>query len=126
VHEAWLRLGADGQPRWRNRAHFFAVAAEAMRRILIETARRKHSQQRGGHWYRGELKETTPVLERPTDEILAVDEALTGLAGADPLAAELVKLRYLVDMSLPEAAEALGISARTADRLWAYARSRLH
>ena len=126
VHEAWLRLGADGQPAWTNRAHFFAAAAEAMRRILIEAARRKHSQQRGGHLHREELKETTLVLERPTDEILAVDEALTRLAGADPLAAELVKLRYFVGMSLPEAAEALGISARTADRVWAYARSRLH
>jgi RNA polymerase sigma factor (TIGR02999 family) len=126
VHEAWLRLAQGKERRFENRGHFFAAAAEAMRRILIEAARRKQSQQRGGHLHREELKETTLVLERPTDEILAVDEALTKLAGADPLAAELVKLRYFVGMSLPEAAEALGISPRTADRVWAYARSRLH
>ncbi len=126
VHEAWLRLGGKPGAKFANPAHFFAAAAEAMRRILIQAARRKHSQQRGGHLHREELKESTLVLERPTDEILAVDEALTRLAGADPLAADLVKLRYFVGMSLPEAAEALGISPRTADRLWAYARSRLH
>ena len=125
VHEAWLRLAQGKERSFENRGHFFAAAAEAMRRILIEAARRKQSQQRGGHLHREELKETTLVLERPTDEILAVDEALTKLAGADPTAAELVKLRYFVGMSLPEAAEALGISARTADRVWAYARSRL-
>jgi RNA polymerase sigma factor (TIGR02999 family) len=126
VHEAWLRLVEGEARRFDNRGHFFATAAEAMRRILIEAARRKHSQQRGGHLQREELTESTLVLERPTDEILAVDEALTKLAGADPLAADLVKLRYFVGLSLPEAAEALGISPRTADRVWAYARSRLH
>jgi RNA polymerase sigma factor (TIGR02999 family) len=125
VHEAWLRLVEGEDRRFDNRGHFFATAAEAMRRILIEAARRKHSQQRGGHLQREELNESTLVLERPTDEILAVDEALTKLAGADPLAADLVKLRYVVGRSLPEAAEALGISPRTADRVWAYARSRL-
>jgi RNA polymerase sigma factor (TIGR02999 family) len=125
VHEAWLRLIGGEEQRFDNRGHFFAAAAEAMRRILIEAARRKHTQQRGGHLHREELEESTLVLERPTDEILAVDEALTKLAGMDPLAANLVKLRYFVGMSLPEAAEALGISPRTADRLWAYARSRL-
>jgi RNA polymerase sigma factor (TIGR02999 family) len=125
VHEAWLRLVQANDRGFENRAHFFGAAAEAMRRILIEAARRKHSQQRGGHLHREELNESSLVLERPTDEILAVDEALTRLAGADPLAADLVKLRYFVGMSLPEAAEALGISPRTADRVWAYARSRL-
>jgi len=125
VHEAWLRLVGSGHEHWNSRAHFFGAAAEAMRRILIEAARRKQSQQRGGHLQREELHESTIVLERPTDEILAVDEALTKLADADPLAADLVKLRYFVGMSLPEAAEALGISPRTADRVWAYARSRL-
>jgi RNA polymerase sigma factor (TIGR02999 family) len=126
VHEAWLRLVEGQERRFDNRGHFFATAAEAMRRILIEAARRKHSQQRGGRLHREELNESSLVLERPTDEILAVDEALTKLAGADPLAADLVKLRYFVGMSLPEAAKALGISPRTADRVWAYARSRLH
>jgi RNA polymerase sigma factor (TIGR02999 family) len=125
VHEAWLRLVGSGQEHWNSRGHFFGAAAEAMRRILIDAARRKHSQQRGGRWHREELNESTLVLERPADEILAVDEALTKLAGVDPLAADLVKLRYFVGMSLPEAAEALGISPRTADRVWAYARSRL-
>ena len=126
VHEAWLRLVQGRERSFANRGHFFAAAAEAMRRILIEAARRKQSQQRGGHLQREELQETTLVLERPTDEILAVDEALSNLAGADPLAAELVKLRYFVGLSLPDAAKALGISARTADRVWAYARARLH
>jgi RNA polymerase sigma factor (TIGR02999 family) len=123
VHEVWLRLVGKGDQQWNSRGHFFAAAAEAMRRILIEAARRKHSQRRGGGLERVDLDDSQLVLERPTDEILAVDEALEKLAGEDPLAAELVKLRYFVGMSLPDAAQALDISPRTADRLWAYARS---
>jgi RNA polymerase sigma factor (TIGR02999 family) len=123
VHEAWLRLVGDGKRDWNSRGHFFAAAAEAMRRILIESARRKHSQRRGGGLHRTELQESQLVLDRPTDEMLAVDEVLGQLAQEDPLAADFVKLRYFMGMTLPEAAEALGIAPRTADRLWAYARS---
>jgi len=123
VHEAWLRLVGGGQRHWNSRGHFFAAAAEAMRRILIEVIRRKQSQQRGGNWQRIELDESTLVLERPASEMLDIDAALEKLAREDALAADLVKLRYFVGLTLPEAAEALNISARTADRLWAYARS---
>jgi RNA polymerase sigma factor (TIGR02999 family) len=123
VHEAWLRLVGGGQRYWNSRGHFFAAAAEAMRRILIEAIRRKQSQQRGGHWQRIELDESTLVLERPAAEMLDIDAALQKLVLEDPLAENLVKLRYFVGMTLPEAAEALSISPRTADRLWAYARS---
>ncbi|MBI2926287.1 MAG: sigma-70 family RNA polymerase sigma factor [Verrucomicrobia bacterium] len=123
VHEAWLRLVVDGPQRWNSRGHFFAAAAEAMRRILIETARRKLSQRRGGGLERVELDESLLVLERPSDEMLAVNEALEKLAREDRLAADLVNLRYFVGMTLPEAAEALGLSPRTADRLWAFART---
>ena len=123
VHEAWLRLVGSGHQQWNTRGHFFSAAAEAMRRILIEAARRKHSQRRGGGLERVDLDDSQLILERPADEILAVDEALDKLAREDALAAELVKLRYFMGMALPEAAQALGISPRTADRLWAYART---
>ena len=117
VHEAWLRLVGSGHHQWNTRGHFFAAAAEAMRRILIEAARRKRSHRRGGGLERVDLDESEILLERPADEILAVDEALDKLAQEDPVAAELVKLRYFIGMALPEAAQALGISPRTADRL---------
>jgi len=123
VHEAWLRLVGGGQRHWNSRGHFFAAAAEAMRRILIEAIRRKQSLQRGGDWQRIELDESTLVLERPAAEMLDIDAALEKLAREDALAADLVKLRHSVGLTLPEAAEALNISARTTDRLWAYARS---
>jgi RNA polymerase sigma factor (TIGR02999 family) len=123
VHEAWLRLVGGGQQYWNSRAHFFCAAAEAMRRILIESSRRKQSQQRGGDWQRCELDESAFVLERPTAELLDIDAALEKLGREDSSAADLVKLRYFVGLTLPQAAEALDISPRTADRLWAYARS---
>jgi len=123
VHEAWLRLAGSQAQHWNSRGHFFAAAAEAMRRILIETARRKRSQRGGGGLSRTELHESHLVLDRPSDEMLAVDEALEKLAQEDPQVADFVKLRYFVGMTLPEAGEALGIAPRTADRLWAYARS---
>src|SRR5260221_13796326 len=123
VHEAWLRLSGGGHQQWNSRGHFFSAAAEAMRRILIESARRKQSQRRGGGLERVDLDESQLILERPVDEVLAVNEALDKLAKEDPLAAELVKLRYFIGLALPEAAQALGISPRTADRLWAYART---
>lgn len=123
VHEAWLRLAGGGQQHWNSRRHFFAAAAEAMRRILIEGIRRKQTLQRGGDWQRIELDESNLVLERPATEMLDIDAALEKLAAEDPFAADLVKLRYFVGLTLPQAAEALNISPRTADRLWAYARS---
>jgi RNA polymerase sigma factor (TIGR02999 family) len=123
VHEAWLRITADGHRHWNSRGHFFCAAAEAMRRILIEAVRRKQTQQRGGHWQRTELDESKLVLERPAAEMLDIDGALEKLAREDPLAADLVKLRYFVGLTLPEAAAALNLSPRTTDRLWAYARS---
>ena len=122
VHEAWLRLVSSNQQSWQNRAHFFGAAAEAMRRILVEHARRKQSLKRGGGAERQELHESVLVLSAPPDELLAVHEALDQLALTDPPAAELVKLRYFVGMTMEEAASALGLAPRTAERLWAYAR----
>jgi RNA polymerase sigma factor (TIGR02999 family) len=125
VHEAWLELaGTDKQ--WNGRAHFFSAAAEAMRRILIHNARRKRSLKRGEGVPAEELHESSIVTLAPTDELLAVHEALDELEKQDPQAATLVKLRYFVGMNLRDAAEQLGISPRSADRLWAYARVWLH
>jgi len=122
VHEAWLRLGAAHQQSWENRAHFFAAAAEAMRRILVEHARRKQSLKRGGGAERAELQDSMLVLSAPPDELLAIHEALDKLALEDAQAAELVKLRYFVGMTMEETASALGMAPRTAERLWTYAR----
>jgi RNA polymerase sigma factor (TIGR02999 family) len=126
VHEAWLRLAAPHQQSWDNRAHFFAAAAEAMRRILIEHARRKQSLKRGAGAEPTELTETSLVMTAPPDEILAVHEALDQLAAEDPSAAQLVKLRYFVGMTMDEAASAMGLAKRTAENIWTYARVWLH
>jgi RNA polymerase sigma factor (TIGR02999 family) len=126
VHEAWLRLGGDGQ-RWENRAHFFGAAAEAMRRILIERARRKLAARRGPGQERVDMDEIE--IAAPTekdDELLAVHEALDRLATHDARKAELVKLRYFAGLSFAETAEVLGISEATAYRDWEYARAWLH
>jgi RNA polymerase sigma factor (TIGR02999 family) len=123
VHEAWLRMVKGGSPQFAGRAHFFAVAAEAMRRILIEAARRKRSLKRGGAVPREELHESRLAEPPASDEMFAVDEALDLLAAKDPAAADLVKLRYFVGMTMEEAATALGIPLRTAERLWTYARA---
>ena len=123
VHEAWLRLAGDGNPKFEGRAHFFAVAAEAMRRILVEAARRKRSLKRGGGAERQELDESQFVQSAPSEELLAVDEALDLLAADDATAANLVKLRYFAGMTMEESAAALGIPLRTAERLWTYARA---
>jgi RNA polymerase sigma factor (TIGR02999 family) len=122
VHEAWLRLVGTDPQGWENRAHFFAAAAEAMRRILVDHARRKKSLKRGGGAEHIELDESALVLSAPADEVLAVHEALDRLTNEDPQAAELVKLRYFVGMTMEEAASALGLAPRTAERLWTYAR----
>jgi RNA polymerase sigma factor (TIGR02999 family) len=124
VHEAYLRL-VDGEKarQWRSRGHFFAAAAEAMRHILIDRARRKRSRKRGGDMARVALDEASVADCEDAEEVLAVDEALAGLATADAQAAELVKLRYFAGLSIPDVAEILNISPRSADRLWSYARA---
>lgn len=124
VHEAYLRLVGRGDvPRWEGRRHFFGAAAEAMRRILIETARRKRTQKRGGELVRAAVAcDELPAYEAGED-LLAIDEALEKLAAEDPVAAELVKLRYFAGLTIGEAAELLGLARRTADRVWAYARA---
>jgi RNA polymerase sigma factor (TIGR02999 family) len=127
VHEAYLRLvaGDVAQP-WESRRHFFAAAAEAMRRILIDRARDKRRFKRGGGWRRLHLDDIDPAMEQSPDDLLALDEALAKLAQEDPVCAELVKLRLFTGLTLGEAAETLGIARRTADRYWAFARSWLY
>jgi RNA polymerase sigma factor (TIGR02999 family) len=124
VHEAYLRLvDVEKAQHWNSRGHFFAAAAEAMRRILVENARHKLSLKRGGQLDRRDVDEAQFAAPAASDTLLAVDEALAGLAAVDTQAAELVKLRYFVGLSLPQAAEVLNISPRSADRLWAYSRA---
>lgn len=124
VHEAYLRLvDVEKAPQWKGRGHFFAAAAEAMRHILVDRARRKRARKRGGDRAREPLDERKLAATEDSEEVLAVDEALAGLAAMDARAAELVKLRYFAGLSIPEAAEALNMSPRSADRLWAYARA---
>jgi RNA polymerase sigma factor (TIGR02999 family) len=123
VHEAWLRLVAPGEQNWQNRGHFFTAAAEAMRRILVEHARRKLSLKRGGGAVREEFEESRLVLNAPPEQLIAVHEALDKLAREDAAAAELVKLRYFVGMTMEEAASALGLATRTAERIWTFARA---
>jgi RNA polymerase sigma factor (TIGR02999 family) len=122
VHEAYLRLGS-ARPLWASRRHFFAAAAEAMRRILVENARKKGRQKRGRGLARRDLDGADLAVTEPHDDLLALDEALDGLSAADPQAAEVVKLRYFAGLTLPEVARTLNTSPRTADRLWAYARA---
>jgi RNA polymerase sigma factor (TIGR02999 family) len=123
VHEAYVRLVDVNQAQhWNSRGHFFAAAAEAMRRILVENARRKRSLKRGGAGRRVDLEEAVTYASEPADELLALNEALDGLAREDPKKSELVKLRYFTGLSVQEAADVLGISRATADRYWAYAK----
>jgi RNA polymerase sigma factor (TIGR02999 family) len=125
VHEAYLRLVDDEQPRsFRDRNHFFAAAATAMRRILIDNARHKQALKRGGGHGRQALEDIPAPL--PDEELLALDEALQKLAAQDPLKAQLVELRYFAGLTGDQAAEVLGISPSTADRHWAFARAWLH
>ena len=123
VHEAWLRLVGSDQQQWRGRSHFFGAAAEAMRRILIDKARQKASLKRGADQPLDELHESQIEMTAPADEILAVHDALDALSAEDATAAEVVKLRYFVGMTIPEIAGALGISPRSADRHWLFARA---
>ena len=123
VHEAWLRLTNDDQRKWNDRTHFFAAAAEAMRLILVDNARRKRTQRHGGGHQRVAMPELACAVAGNEDQILAVHEALEKFAAQDKPKAELVKLRYFVGMTIEEAAEALAISVPTAKRHWAYARA---
>ncbi len=124
VHEAYLRLvDTEKAQHWNSRGHFFAAAAEAMRRILVENARRKESLKRGGRRMRQALDEENLVATEAPDELLALDEALEQLAASDPQAAEVVKLRYFAGLTIRQTAEVLGVSPRTVDSLWAFARA---
>jgi RNA polymerase sigma factor (TIGR02999 family) len=124
VHEAYIRLVGDEPQSWENRGHFFAAAAEAMRRILVESARQKGRIRHGGALRRAELGESAVVTpdDRVPDDLVALDEALEKLARKDTLKVELVKLRYFAGLTIPQAAQALGISHATAERHWVYAR----
>ena len=124
VHEAYLRLvGVDPDRPWDGRGHFFAAAAESMRRILVENARRRHRLKRGGDRARVDLDAAEPAAPETDDDLLALDEALERLAQKDPVKAELVQLRVFAGLTLAQAAEILGLSTSTADRYWAYARA---
>jgi RNA polymerase sigma factor (TIGR02999 family) len=123
VHEAWLRLVAAEQQTWQNRAHFFGSAAEAMRRILIESARHKRALRHGGGQQRLDIEKVEIAAPAPEDELIALSEALEKFAAVDREKAELVKLRYFAGLTTKEAAEVLNISVPTADRWWAYARA---
>jgi len=124
VHEAYLRLvGGDRAPHWNSRRHFFAAAAEAMRRILVERARARGSLKRGGGRERLDLDDLTFASPERPDDLLALDEALAGLAAVEPQAAELVHLRYFAGQTMSAAADMLGLSLRSTHRLWAYARA---
>jgi RNA polymerase sigma factor (TIGR02999 family) len=123
VHEAYLRLvGAGHGQQWAGRGHFFAAAAEAMRRILVDNARRKRAVKHGGILERRELDAAELLAPEPREDLVALDEALTALATRDPTAAELVQLRYFGGLPVADAAEVLGLSQRAAERLWTYTR----
>jgi len=127
VHEAYLRLlDCEQAQHWNSRGHFFAAAAEAMRRILVDQARRKHSRKHGGELVRQDLDALEVALPEVPEDLVALDEALNKLAALDKTAADLVHLRFFAGLPLSEVAQLLGISPRTADRLWAYARAWLH
>ncbi|MCU0915893.1 MAG: sigma-70 family RNA polymerase sigma factor [Planctomycetes bacterium] len=126
VHEAYLRLIGDEPQTWNSRGHFFAAAAEAMRRILVENARHKRCRKHGSGLRKVDLDHAEVMAEELPENVIALDEALARLSQEDPLAAELVKMRYFAGLTLPQTAEALGISPRTADRCWAYAKAWLY
>jgi RNA polymerase sigma factor (TIGR02999 family) len=125
VHEAYVRLLGSDQP-WDNRGHFFAAAAEAMRRILVESARRKSRLKRGGQWQRIDLEDVNLAIETDPENLLTIDEALTKFAAEDPVKAQLVSLRFFAGLSLPEAAQAMNVSLATSKRYWAFARAWLY
>ncbi len=126
VHEAWMRLSGSSSQEWEGRGHFFAAAAEAMRRILVDRAREKSAQKRGGHVPHVNLDDVDVALGTNDDVVLALDEALARYAVKDPDGAELIKLRFFVGLPNQEAAALLGIPERTAKRTWAYAKAWLY
>ena len=126
VHEAWLRLGGEAQPGWENRAHFFGAAAEAMRRILVDRARRKQRMRHGGELRRVDWENLDVAMAGDDDAVLAVHGALERLAQHDPVGAKLIELRFFAGLPNAEAARVLGLAERTAKRNWAYARAWLH
>ena len=126
VHEAYIRLVGSKAQDWSSRTHFFSAAAEAMRRILIENARRKRSLKHGGRFQRVDLNDVKVTVEDPSTSLIAMDEALTKLAQKDSRLAELVKLRYFAGLTLEQVAKIQGVSSRTARSYWAYARAWLH
>lgn len=123
VHEAYLRLTGSPSQTWNSRGHFFSAAAEAMRRILVERARQKASQKRGGGWRRLDLNDVDVAAETQGDLVMALDEALTRYAAKDPLGAELIRLRFFAGLTSSEAAALLQVPERTAKRTWAFARA---
>ena len=123
VHEAWLRLAGPGDQPWKNKAHFFGAAAEAMRRILVDNARRKRAQKHGARAERLDFDSMELAAPLPDERLLALDEALTELCREDPEAAELVKLRWFVGLPHREAAAVMGLSHTKADQVWLYARA---
>jgi len=123
VHEAWLRIGGDQQPTWQNRAHFFGAAGEAMRRILIDRARKRKVREEAGLASPGPLEESRLEIKAPPDELLAVNEVLDQFEAVDADAARLVKLRYFIGMDMDQTADALGLSRRSAERLWTFAKA---
>jgi RNA polymerase sigma factor (TIGR02999 family) len=124
VHEAYLRLvGKEDVPQWNSRGHFFAAAAEAMRRILIEIARKKGREKRGGVWEQVKLEDLDVLNAVTPDQLLSIDEAIEGLTADNPVAAKVLKLKYFAGLTLEQTGEALGISIATAYRHWAYARA---
>jgi RNA polymerase sigma factor (TIGR02999 family) len=127
VHEAYLRLvNAEAAQRWDSRGHFFSAAAEAMRRILVDKARRKLRPKHGGDWKRLNVESMAEICVSTDEDLLALDEALAKLAAEDSDSAEIVKLKYFAGLTIPQIAELLGTTSRTVDRRWAYARSWLH
>lgn len=129
VHEAYVRLvtpTARGDAHWDGRGHFFAAAAEAMRRILVENARRKQAVKHGGDRARQDLDQVQPAMPQPQEDVLALNEALDALAARHAIKAELVKLRYFAGLTIEEAAAALRVSTTTAERYWTFARAWLH
>jgi RNA polymerase sigma factor (TIGR02999 family) len=124
VHEAYVRLvDVEKAQKWNSRGHFFGAAAEAMRRILVEKARRKKSSKQGGDFVRQDIEAVQVAARDECDNLLALDRALDELAQEDPLSAELVQLRYFAGLTVNEAAEVIGVSPRKADFMWAFARS---
>ena len=126
VHEAYIRLVDSEAQSWRSRTHFFYAAAEAMRRVLIENARRKQRIKHGGGQQRIEIDQAELAIEKSSEDVIALDEALTMLAQKDSIAAELIKLRFFAGLTIDQAGKMLGIPPRTADRYWSYARAWLY